>query len=221
MIQIQSVICNVVQPHHWGAMNHVRLLVVLCGVALAHTASAQTLTGEALVRALQHGGYVLVMRHASSPREAPDVKTADAGNVTRERQLDEKGRATATSMGAALRALKIPIGDVLVSPTYRARETARLAQLPDPRPQPELGDGGQSMQGISPEQTRWLKEKTSVFPEGTNAVLITHAPNMTAAFPQWTSSLSDGETIVLGPDGKGGTTLVARIKIEDWSQLTK
>lgn len=202
-------------------MNHVQLLLALCGVALAHTASAQTLTGEALVRALRHGGYVLVVRHASSPREAPDATTADADNVNRERQLDAKGRTAAASMGAALRALKIPIGDVLVSPTYRARETARIAQLPNPRPQPELGDGGHSMQGVAPEQTTWLKEKASIAPGGTDIVLITHAPNMTAAFPQWTSGLSDGETLVLGPDGKGGTTLVARIKIEDWAQLTK
>ena len=28
--------------------------------------------------------------------------------------------------------------------------------------------------------------------------------------------LADGEALVLGPDGKGGATLVARIKIEEW-----
>jgi phosphohistidine phosphatase SixA len=32
-------------------------------------------------------------------------------------------------MGEAIKKLGVPIGDVLSSPTYRARETARLASL--------------------------------------------------------------------------------------------
>jgi hypothetical protein len=64
--------------------------------------AAQTLSGPALVTALQRGGYVLVMRHASSPSAPPDEKTANADNVGRERQLDANGRATATAMGQAL-----------------------------------------------------------------------------------------------------------------------
>ncbi len=60
--------------------------------------------------------------------------------------MDESGRAGATSMGTALRRLKIPIGAVLTSPTYRALETVRLARLENPKTYNELGDGGgQSM----------------------------------------------------------------------------
>src|SRR5499427_3466980 len=93
----------------------------------AGTALAQDLHGEALVKALQKGGYVLVMRHASSPREVPDKQAANPDNSKPERQLDEVGRGTAIAMGKALRDLKIPIGNVLSSPTYRALETVRLA----------------------------------------------------------------------------------------------
>jgi phosphohistidine phosphatase SixA len=193
------------------------LLVAL--VLVAPSAVAQPLSGQPLVKALQRGGYVLVMRHTSSPREVPDERAANRDNVNRERQLDEKGRATAIAMGEALRALQIPVGEVMTSPTYRARETVALARFTNPRPQPELGDGGQSMQGVAPAQTAWLKMKTVEFPRGTNTVLVTHLPNMSAAFPEWTGGLEDGETLVLGPDGKGGATLVARIKIEQWPHL--
>jgi hypothetical protein len=31
--------------------------------------------------------------------------------------------------------------------------------------------------------------------------------------------LGDGETLVLSPDGRGGVTLVARVKITDWIKL--
>src|SRR5438270_3919983 len=84
---------------------------------LAGIAHAQTLSGEALVKALRQGGYVILMRHASSPREAPDKQTANPDNVKPERQLDQEGRTTATAMGKALRDLKIPVGEVLSSPT--------------------------------------------------------------------------------------------------------
>ncbi|HUK33973.1 MAG TPA: hypothetical protein VLV86_08700, partial [Vicinamibacterales bacterium] len=128
---------------------------------------------------------------------------------------------TAASMGRAIRDLKIPIGDVFTSPTYRALETVRLAQFPTPRVQPELGDGGQSMQGITPAQSAWLRDKATQFPRGTNTMLVTHQPNMSGAFPQWTAGLDDGETLVLGSDGHGGTVLVGRITIDDWPTFTR
>jgi len=183
---------------------------------LAGTAHAQALHGEALVKALRQGGYVIVMRHTSSPREAPDKKTANADNLKIERQLDEEGRATATAMGKALRELKIPVSEVLASPTYRALETVRYAQLGNPRTYEELGDGGQSMQGGTDAQAAWLQKRVTQFPAGSNTIVVTHFPNMTRAFPQWSSGLADGEALVFGSDGKGGASLVARIKIEEW-----
>ena len=82
-----------------------------------------------LVQRLRQGGYVLVMRHASSPREAPTKEIANADNPKLERQLDEAGRSGARAMGNAVRVLRIPIGAVLTSPTYRAMETVRLAHV--------------------------------------------------------------------------------------------
>ena len=195
-------------------------LSLLSGMLLGTgTAHAQTLSGEALVKALRQGGYVIVMRHASSPREAPDAQTANADNVNRERQLDQNGRASAIAMGKALHQLNIPVGEVFSSPTYRALETVRLAQLPAPRTVAELGDGGQSMQGVTEAQSAWLQKRVTQLPTGTNTMVVTHFPNMTRAFPQWTSGLADGEALVFGSDGKGGTTLVTRIKIEEWPGL--
>jgi len=170
---------------------------------------------------LRQGGYVIVMRHASSPRDAPDPKTANPDNVDRERQLDEEGRATAVALGQALRELKIPLGDVFSSPTYRALETLRLAQVGNPRPIAELGDGGRGMQVSSEAQAAWLRNKVTQFPARTNALIVTHLPNMSRAFPQWTTGLADGEALIFGPDGKGGTTLVARVKIEDWPRMAR
>ncbi len=197
----------------------VRLLTALGLLSHPWLSQAQELSGGALVKALRQGGLVLVMRHASSPRDVPGGPAANADNLKRERQLDEKGRASAAAMGKALRALKIPVGDVYTSPAYRAIETARLAELPNPKIKSELGDGGQSMQGVTEAQSAWLQKRVGERARGGNSIFVTHMPNMTAAFPRWSAGLADGETLVFGSDGKTGTTAVARIKIEEWPGL--
>jgi phosphohistidine phosphatase SixA len=124
-------------------------------------------------------------------------------------------------MGNALHDLKIPVGEVLSSPAYRALETVKYAQLGTARTYPELGDHGKSMQGGTEAQAHWLQNKVTQFPSGTNTFIVTHNPNITAAFPQIGSPVADGEALVFGPDGKGGATIVGGIKIEEWPSLRR
>jgi|SRR5665213_480202 phosphohistidine phosphatase SixA len=194
------------------------LLPALTAVALAQ---AQALSGTALLAQLRLGGDVIVMRHASSPRTAPDSAHANADNIQNERQLDDVGRAAARSMGAALHQLQIPVGQVLSSPTYRALETVRLAQFGVPRTFPQLGDSGQSMQA-DPSGARgaWLRAQAATPPPaGTNTIIVTHFPNMTEAFAQTTAGLTDGEAMVFHPNGRGAASFVARVKIDEWTRL--
>jgi phosphohistidine phosphatase SixA len=196
--------------------NRSAFVAAMSVLLLSGAAHAQTLSGEALVKALRQGGYVIVMRHASSPRDAADKKKKTPKS---ERQLDEKGRATATAMGKMLRDLKIPIGEVYTSPSKRAVETVQLAQWPNPKLTPELGDNGKSMSGGTQAQAEWLQKKVTQLPSGTNTILVTHLPNITRAFPGQTPALADGEAMIFGADGKGGFKTVARVKIEDWPKM--
>jgi phosphohistidine phosphatase SixA len=173
---------------------------------------------DALVASLTRGGYVLVMRHASSPGEAPDKQSANSDNVGLERQLDEAGRTGSSAMGNALRALKIPVGEVLSSPAYRALETARFARLANARPHPELGDRGQSMQGVTEADGAWLRGRARQLPKGTNTIIVTHMPNIARAFPEW-GAVDEGEVVVVGSDGAGEARAVGRIGIDEWSRL--
>ena len=221
-------------PFHWGTNRMPPLFtgltaksakaakragyLLLLAACFSAAAEAQTLSRPVLVKALRAGGNVIVMRHASSPGDIPAKPNPD--NVPPERQLDEKGRTTAAAMGDALRRLKIPIGEVLTSPAYRARETARLARLPNPRAIPQIGEGPQSMQGTPDRaQTEWLQRKVKELPRGTNTLLVTHVPNVTAAFPAELPAVLQGEALVFGSDGAGGSRVVGRIKIEEWSEL--
>ena len=47
-------------------------------------AQGESLAGKALIAALRSGGYVILMRHASSPRNPPESAQADIENVQRE-----------------------------------------------------------------------------------------------------------------------------------------
>jgi phosphohistidine phosphatase SixA len=189
-------------------------------VTVAGTAQALILTGTPLVEALRHGGYVLVMRHGSSPASTPTADTAAPDNIRLERQLDEAGQKGAHAMGEAIKTLHIPIGDVLSSPTYRALETVRLASLPPPKIFDELGDGGISMRAANGAQATWLQRKAAERPRtNTNTFIVTHFPNITSAFGEDATNLAEGEVLVFRPDGKGGAKLVGRIKIEEWPSL--
>jgi phosphohistidine phosphatase SixA len=161
------------------------------------------------------------MRHANAPADPPEKAAADPGNTHLERQLDEAGRKAATDIGAAIRSRHIPIGAVLISPTFRALQTAQLAQLARPQVAPQLDEPAKGMAGTATEaSTQWLQQKTKEPPAaGTNTVLITHFPNVTAAFKTDAAGAAAGEAFVFHPDGKGGSTLVARLKPEDWAAL--
>ena len=201
------------------------VMLLIAGVALAscNAAKAETLAGASQVQKLRQGGYVLLIRHAHSPIETPDKRIADAGNHNLERQLDETGRDTAHEMGGAIKKLHIPVGAVLSSPTYRALETVRVAALGPAKTYVELGDGGQSMSAaVVTGQAGWLRHKVAERPRpGSNTIIVTHMPNIQAAFNQDAADLMDGEALVFQPDGRGEANLVAKIKIEDWPSLSR
>jgi phosphohistidine phosphatase SixA len=173
------------------------------------------------VAQLRHGGYVIIMRHPSSPLAPPDAQSADPQNPHRERQLDATGRDSARAMGAAIRALQIPIGEVLSSPAYRARQAAELAGFATATPTPQLDEGSQGMQASADaSRAGWLRETVSRTPRaGTNTLLITHAPNLTAAFGDAAAHMAAGEALIFRPRGAGNAELVARLPIEQWPQL--
>jgi phosphohistidine phosphatase SixA len=199
---------------------YVRNIVgALAAAAVCFAACGQELGGESLVAALRDGGYVIVMRHASSPRETPPADPA-SGNVDGERQLDRRGLESAAAMGDALKRLRIPIEEVLSSPTFRALQTARQLDLGEAMPAAELGDGGESMRADTEgRRSAWLREKSAEPPAArTNRLIITHVPNLVGAFGDAADGMADGESLIVEPEG-GEARIVARVKIADWDNF--
>lgn len=191
-------------------------LIALLLLLLALPVQATDLSGSDLLAALRQGGKVLVMRHALSPREAPAMPSAD--NVKGERELDENGKRTATAMGEALRTLKIPVGQVLSSPTYRAQQTAHALGFAKPVLEEALGDGGLGMAADTEgKRSAFLRDQVKMAPPaGSNTLLITHFPNLQGAFGEAAATIADGETLIFTP---GNPTPIGRVKIGQWTHL--
>jgi phosphohistidine phosphatase SixA len=190
-------------------------LMTLSTLVVGVASAASRLEGKNLASALAGGGYVILMCHASSSVTLPTAGQAAPGNVGHERQLDDRGRASASAMGEAFRHLRITVGEVLSSTSYRALETARLAQFPEPHTYNDLAESGRSA-----ESSGSLQAQVAVLPDGaTNTVIITHAGNIMDAFPDDAKDLSDGEALIYRPTGHGKATIVAKVKIDDWPKL--
>ena len=200
------------------SMRRFALVSISAALCLGAAAPAGAASAD-LIGQLRQGGYVLVMRHTDSPGTPPDKASADPANTTLERELNEGGKASAEKMGQAIAALGVPIGDVYSSPTFRALQTARLLRLNAAKPVPELGEGEQGMAAnADANRGAWLKKAASTAPKArTNTVLITHVPNLRAAFGADAQNVAAGEALVFQPDGKGAARLVGRIGSADWS----
>jgi phosphohistidine phosphatase SixA len=198
------------------------VVAALAGGLAAASAGAGPLAGGQLVEALHSGGYVLVMRHASSPAVPPAPHEADPRNVHGERQLDAGGQQGAEQMGAALAQLQVPFGMVLASPAFRALETARLAAQREAAPVQQLAETGPNVPRAPGESdhAQWLRRQAAVTPQaGTNTLIVTHLPNILGAFGARAAGIAEGETLVFRPDGAGNVALAARVRIEEWPRL--
>jgi phosphohistidine phosphatase SixA len=182
--------------------------------------STLLLCGTTLVAALREGGHVVVMRHASSLYGRPETTATEPENSGRERELDDAGQTFARVLGETLRTLRIPFGEVFTSPSYRARQTVRLVGLAHPQSVIELDESPEGLQANTIECAAWLHATTTRYPSrGCNTLVVTHTPNLVDAFCELGSKLAPGEALVFRPNQRGGTDLVAHIKIRDWKRL--
>ena len=186
------------------------VLVTACG-AVDEPATVRPLVGSELVEALRQGGHVLYLRHARTPEEGTD-EPGSIGDCSRQRLLDDTGRADARALGEAVRALDVPVGDVRASPFCRTVETAELAfgravtedGLLAPTPQ------------TRGRTTAALRQLLSTEPEdGGNTVLVGHLSNLRLLS---TASPEEGATVVFRPDGEG-FVLVGSVPPQRWQEL--
>ena len=172
------------------------------------------------IESLRAGGHVIVFRHGATHQDQADTDPLNIGNVAKQRQLNDQGRALAREIGEAMRKLNIPVGQVITSQFNRAVETGTLLGFGNVTSIADISEGGQVVTPIeNNRRAAAMKKLASTAPAaGTNVVLVSHKPNIMDAFGRDWFDVSEGEASVFRPDG-ANYRLVARVKAADWGKL--
>ena len=198
----------------------VRRLFALAAATLLGFAHAQlaladdALAGRALLDALKAGGLVIYFRHAATDFGENDINMTDYADCKNQRNLTDDGRKDALAIGAAIKRLGLPIGDVLASPFCRTMETATLIFGRAVATPAVLGGPA----AAPPEKYAPLKQLLSAStPSGVDLVVVGHGNPFKAITN--VPHLAEGEAAVLRPLGAAGFHLVARIPKDGWDAL--
>ena len=199
----------------WLLVGVLALTLAAPAAALAQKFAHPALGGADLLAALHAGGLVLYFRHADTDWKQNDSRGMRLEDCAAQRNLSDRGRENARAVGAAIRALAIPIGSVLASPLCRTVETAMLA-FGVAEKSMTVREGGPLPPG-SPGRYEALRVllSTPVAP-GTNLVLVGHAyPYYSLVGGQY---LEEGEADVVRPRG-ADFEVVARVGLKQWREL--
>jgi phosphohistidine phosphatase SixA len=203
------------------------ILVLAAGIAMAGSMArpaAQDAT-KAAFDGLKHGGFVVVFRHGQTNAVAgtpEDKSPLDLANCSDQAMLSEAGQDQARAVGRAFAAAGIPVGKVLASGYCRAIEMARLAFGHVEASDALLLRNFVPVAGAPapppwPQRVEMMKKLIATVPQApTNTILITHFPNVNAAFGV---QIDFGDAVIVRPDGQGGARLIARILANEWPSL--
>jgi phosphohistidine phosphatase SixA len=177
---------------------------------------------KAIAAALRAGGNVILVRHGATFSNQADTDPFNLADVSKQRNLNEKGKELAKAFGAEIRAAGVPIGAVYTSQFNRAYKTAQLAGFEDITTTVDLSEGGLV---VTPDENnrraKALREMLARMPAmGKNDVLITHKPNIVDALGKDWFDLKEGEASIFRPEG-GTYCLIARLEMEDWPQVAR
>jgi hypothetical protein len=187
------------------------------------TEIAGPLQGDALVQALRKGGLLLWMRHTERDNKSGTVTPEQAAShdCAAQSELTAVGRRHAKQIGAAIRALHLPIAAVRTARLCRAQTTGRLLHLATVTDDNRLDASSTWVdRGGAPAQQRaTLQVLSEAPPAGTDLVLVSSALDIPAPQPAILHDLGPGETVVFRPGPGGNATVLARIGESAWPTL--
>lgn len=159
---------------------------LICFAALisTHAWSVDKLP-EKLIKQLQKGGFVVYMRHAQTDHAQVDNINLDLSKCDTQRNLSDQGRKQAALIGDALRALNVPIGNVLSSPYCRCKETATLVFGRKYIHENLYFTAGMSKSKRETNSKELLKLLSVKPKENTNTVIVSHSSNLKEATGIW------------------------------------
>ncbi|MEM9014688.1 MAG: hypothetical protein AAGB02_06240 [Pseudomonadota bacterium] len=189
---------------------------VMAGSAIATESTAPPLDRQTLIKKLQNGGNVLIIRHERTevPSRSDDY-SKDPDDCTAQRNLSIAGAAGAQETGVVLRALDIEVDRVFTSPMCRSAETARYMFGVDYEEETSLmhhEPGGPRTLDIAEQEVRGFLANLAPDLGETNIALVTHGGTV---FRVSGLRLSEGEIAVLRLGDEGDVTVIGHFMGSD------
>ena len=175
---------------------------------------------ELLVQ-LRKGGYVLYMRHGPTDMSRVDrVPKVDLNDCSTQRPLSEEGRKVAAKVGDYIRKARIPVGEMLISPMCRTRQTAEAAFkgvfIFDEN---LLYTANLTDEEKRPKVATTLRLLAAPVADSTNRVIVAHAPNLMDAMGYFVKP--EAAVVIIRPLGDKGFEYLATIAPDEWPALLK
>lgn len=175
---------------------------------------AHALEGAALLAALKAGGLTLYFRHTATDFSQDDRGMQGYEACATQRNLSEAGRRQAREIGETIRALGLPVGEVIASPFCRTMETARL--LFGRAQASTVVRGYEGRDAAKADYGPLTALLASPVKAGELRMIASHGnPFRAIAGPP---HLEEGEAAVLKPRGRD-FVVVARIRPGEWARL--
>jgi phosphohistidine phosphatase SixA len=194
--------------------------LALSAPCVAQSLDRQDRDTQQLVQRLRVGGYIIVVRHGATVSNQADTDPFNFNDVTKQRNLNDKGKQLAKAFGDAVRRVGLPVGEVYTSKFNRAYETALLAGFENIERTVDLTEGGLV---VTPDENNRRAEAfrqmlAQAPAQGKNNFLITHKPNIVDALGKDWFDVKEGEASIFKPEGSK-YQLIARVQMEDWPKL--
>jgi broad specificity phosphatase PhoE len=184
---------------------------------------AKEIKGADLVSALRKGGFNLYMRHAQA-------NVGQDGNLLQtpmwwencaiQRNISDTGREQARKVGAAIKALNIPVDAVVSSQFCRNRDTAHLMGLGPIEVSEDINHQIGQRAGFDVNVSRFKRLATAPN-KGQNTLLVSHTHGSPRPEERVMGGIQEAEIVVYVADGKGGAEPIARILPAEWDNLMK
>jgi broad specificity phosphatase PhoE len=179
------------------------LLLGLNGFALADIESNQ----PDMIKRIKTGGHILMIRHALAPGTG-DPANFRIGDCATQRNLDDRGRNQARSIGDWLRAQGINSAKVYSSQWCRCLETAKLIEMGSVTELPALNSFYELRQNREPNLTALRKFIAEQPSDGDLIILVTHFVTILAIADE---AVSSGEGVLLKLNEDAPYEIVGRL----------
>ena len=160
-----------------------------------------------LIKLMKSGGHILMIRHAYAPGSG-DPANFKIGDCATQRNLNNRGRAQARTIGEWLRSKGIKDAKVYSSQWCRCLETARLLDLGTVAELPALNSFYELPQNREPN-IKALRSFIVNLPE--NGELIIWVTHFVTILEISGEGVSSGEGVVLKLKGQGAYDVLGRL----------